>query len=101
MAIGDVKTEPNFTISRCSGSLIKFSASILSAISAPKPIFFLKVLSYVAFERWKAYNAIFAFKAYCIVTTNRQAILNRPIAKEAFVFNLLNELWENSKDDTV
>ena len=62
---------------------------------------FLKVLSYVAFERWKAYNAIFAFKAYCIVTTKRQAILNRPIAKEAFVFNLLNELWENSKDDTV
>ena len=62
---------------------------------------FLQVLTYIAFERWKAYNSQFAFEAYFIITKKRQAILNKAVAKEAFIFSLLHELWEKSRNDTI
>jgi hypothetical protein len=62
---------------------------------------FLQVLTYVAFERWRAYNNQFAFEAYFLIIKKRQAMLNRAVAKEAFIFSLLNELWEKSRNDII
>ena len=61
---------------------------------------FLDVFCYTAFNHYLETNQNFSFEAYRYTIQQKQKLLNRAVAKEAFLLTFLNHLWEIAHDIT-
>lgn len=61
---------------------------------------FIDVFSYTAFNHYLETSQPFSFEAYRYTIQQKQKLLNKSVAKEAFLLTFLNHLWEMAHDVT-
>ena len=104
--------------SLCIGILTQFPAmaeheypramSICTKIASKKPEIrkfdlnlFLNMLAYVSFEQYKTTKNEFCFKVYQETVQQKQRILNKSVAKDAFMLTFLTSLWRLRINDAI
>lgn len=55
---------------------------------------FFRVLEYISADKYIKENKLIAMKIYLLTKEALQNKMNKSVAKEAFMFNFLNKLWE-------
>lgn len=58
---------------------------------------FLDMLAYVAFEKYRTIGDEYSLTVYMTTIQQKQRILNKSVAKDAFMLTFLNLLWEARK----